>query len=465
MTHKGKTCLIFLVAILSSLSAAKDFRVSVISDMHVDMKYDPQVSADLYCTRGEKRDQVPAPYGRHGCDSPYVLFASAVMKMKEAEPSPDLILVPGDFVTHSLIYKRADKEFNETRYQEIMDTVENVAQSIAREFPGSPIVFTQGNGDYLYNYQVPDQTRKARHYSALYYYWIANIPSNKKAATAENFFSMREHGGYVQEIRKDLVVISFNSNYYTVHNRVENDPGIPKSLFRWLESQLLLAQSKHQKVILLYHIPHGTYTAPVSRPSFWVEEYKAEMYRLLQRYNDTVSMSFTGHLHHFNIQSADQARLQAEFNYNSLVVMRAVSPIRVNNPGFSVFTYTSHGDERLMHPAYYDEYTFLLSHTVGTTEDPQRFWVHLYNSRQDLGLEDLSPAGIGRFIASLVQDPKRLVRYTMYKIGEPFSEDKAKWVAQVCGRLFPTDIGRCVLGLFTRFLPRYGVEEIDDGVR
>ncbi len=276
-----------------------------------------------------------------------------------------------------------------------------------------------------------------------------------------------ESGSYVQEITKELVVVSFNSVYFSIRNNASNDPGIAEKILKWVERQLLQARQKKQKVILVYHIPHGTYITPVKEECFWVHEYQNEIFRIEREYSETISAIFTGHIHSSYLQSVEQARLlrpsarqqtQAAPEYfGNLVVMRAVAPIFQNNPGFAIFTYEN---SNFSYFSYYDDYTFLLSRAINTIEDPQHFWTQLYNSRRDLGLENLSAAGIAQFIRTLPFDPQKLIKYMFYKIGEPFKPaySRSELAVQVCGaaELNPIRTSICaneLLGELNRTVP------------
>ncbi len=169
-----------LLVLMLTLTQAKDFHVPVISDVHLELNYDPRVTSYDYCLRGGRPATEPAFYGRRGCDTPHTLFYSALQRMKNVESHPDLIIVPGDMVTHFLCFED-NREFNETIYQEILSVMNNYTQTTAAVFPGVPVVFTEGNADYMYDYQVPTPKYKTRHYQALYDSWIKNIPANSAA--------------------------------------------------------------------------------------------------------------------------------------------------------------------------------------------------------------------------------------------------------------------------------------------
>ena len=150
--------------------------ISMINDVHLDLKYDPTVDVKSHCQTGMTKDNTLALYGRHGCDGPFTLFKSALEKMKAVNPSPNLILVPGDMVSHTI--PRLDGRFDQYYYDELKVTIANFTATIASYFPDIPIIFTQGNDDYGINYQVPDAKNRADYYGFVYNKTIVEIKSN-----------------------------------------------------------------------------------------------------------------------------------------------------------------------------------------------------------------------------------------------------------------------------------------------
>ena len=71
------------------------------TDIHLNPNYQPDVSDVSYCI-GEDKAQQAAYFGRAHCDSPYLLVERLMQKMKAENPDLDVILVPGDLVTHGL---------------------------------------------------------------------------------------------------------------------------------------------------------------------------------------------------------------------------------------------------------------------------------------------------------------------------------------------------------------------------
>ena len=90
--------------ILSALLAAtnaKKVKFGVMTDIHLNQNYKPDSSGDQYCIGDKVADQI-ANFGRAHCDSPYLLVERLMQKMKAENPDLEVILIPGDIVTHGL---------------------------------------------------------------------------------------------------------------------------------------------------------------------------------------------------------------------------------------------------------------------------------------------------------------------------------------------------------------------------
>ena len=91
---------LILFALLAATNAEK-VKFGVMTDIHLNPNYKPNISGDQYCI-GDKEDDQIANFGRAHCDSPYLLVERLMQKMKAENPDLEVILIPGDIVTHGL---------------------------------------------------------------------------------------------------------------------------------------------------------------------------------------------------------------------------------------------------------------------------------------------------------------------------------------------------------------------------
>ena len=90
-----------LIPGLLAATNAKKVKFGVMTDIHLNLGYKADISGDSYCEGFGKATEV-ANFGRAHCDSPTLLVERLMEKMKAENPDLDVILVPGDMVTHGL---------------------------------------------------------------------------------------------------------------------------------------------------------------------------------------------------------------------------------------------------------------------------------------------------------------------------------------------------------------------------
>ncbi len=148
------------------------FRLAVLTDVHLDLNYDPTVAPEAKCQKGQlKKSSTVAYYGRKNCDTPYALVESAVEKIRSL--NPDLVLMPGDIASHFVQIPLA-QEFSVRAYDQLKHVLANFTSLVREKLPNIPVVFTLGNDDYIYNYQVPAEKIKNDFYGFLHQLWIAD---------------------------------------------------------------------------------------------------------------------------------------------------------------------------------------------------------------------------------------------------------------------------------------------------
>ena len=85
------------------LAAAQALKVGVISDIHLVKNYSAESTVDDKCFQsGETKALINAPMGRYGCDAPAILTDYMLQRLHDVWGQPDVILFPGDHVTHGI---------------------------------------------------------------------------------------------------------------------------------------------------------------------------------------------------------------------------------------------------------------------------------------------------------------------------------------------------------------------------
>eukprot|EP00826_Nyctotherus_ovalis_P023319 TRINITY_DN1791_c0_g2_i1.p2 TRINITY_DN1791_c0_g2~~TRINITY_DN1791_c0_g2_i1.p2 ORF type:complete len:260 (+),score=59.60 TRINITY_DN1791_c0_g2_i1:1511-2290(+) len=232
------------------------------------------------------------------------------------------------------------------------------------------------------------------------------------------------------DLGNNVQLLSINSIHLCHRNLPLNDIQAPKFIFAWILEKFSEARKTNKKLILTYHIPQGLFATAVGVETFWVKKYEDNFNALLRKYKDNIIGIYTGHTHVSGVNATVKDHGSGKEYYAGVVVNRAVSPHYTNNPGFAVFRY---GDD-LKHPLYYDEYTFDIEKSYDSTEPSHTFWSHLYNSKKDMNIADLSPKGIMDFLDSLEADVKKYLKYILFRLGmKPYEyEQLNQLIEDVC---------------------------------
>ena len=150
---------IFLL--LGALSITNALKIAMISDLHVNPWYDPNVGNISFCASPKDRvapypaePDVYAPLGRLGCDPPIELTRRFLNRIAEHNSDIDILVIPGDFVRHS-ICEELNEDDDPSLYELIKDIHIQFGQMFNEYFPDKIILPTLGNNDYKYHYEPP----------------------------------------------------------------------------------------------------------------------------------------------------------------------------------------------------------------------------------------------------------------------------------------------------------------------
>ena len=89
---------------------ASALRVGVLSDMHVNLKYDPLYShqdGNNCWASGDLADK-PSPWARYGCDPSAELVDAMLQHFVEVFGTPDILLINGDNLAHHVDVNRGE---------------------------------------------------------------------------------------------------------------------------------------------------------------------------------------------------------------------------------------------------------------------------------------------------------------------------------------------------------------------
>jgi hypothetical protein len=97
-----------------------------------------------------------------------VLLSSMLLRLREEEGQPDIILIPGDFVAHGI----AGSEYNTGNYTLLMQVIKETSLLIHNTFPRALMLPQFGNNDVKNHYMPPLDEEKTEYYGQIFSYWF-----------------------------------------------------------------------------------------------------------------------------------------------------------------------------------------------------------------------------------------------------------------------------------------------------
>jgi sphingomyelin phosphodiesterase acid-like 3 len=419
-------------------------RVLLISDIHLDPLADLSILQDLTKDPADQWEGTFAKskqneYARAPADTNYPLLKSALCAA-EAQGPYDFVIASGDYLRHNFqerfpaVSKRtSDPAAFATK------TVVFVINALQKTF-GVPVYVALGNNDSSSgDYNVDPE-------SAFLVTLGHSIGVLAKNPEAEADFCT---GGYYELPHPDLAnqeIIVLNtvlwSRLYGIIGSKIVEPGL--SEMNWFAEKLNRAETQGHKVILIMHIPPGLDSFSCSRQKsgrapieFWEDAFLTKFCDLIREYGGMIQIALAGHTH------TDDFRVLGTKGNSSPVFFRitpSISPIYLNNPGFSVLKYDPMSGDIL------DISTYYLNLSPGGT-DPQ--WKGEYSFSKAYESSSLNSANMLQLAARIHEDPK--VRQTFadfYAVSAPSPITDMNWSFFSCAQtiLQSANYSKCVRG-------------------
>jgi len=414
----------------------------VLSDLHFDPFYDPQLVADLVRAdaagwqRIFERSTVQG-LGAYGKDAPYPLLASTLRAAAAAAPDPDLVVIDGDFLAHGFATTFAQTAPGAGgEYQQfVVKTVTFVTAMIRGAFPRAPIIPALGNNDSdCGDYELQPGGPFLAGLEKLWQPLLGRASGSfEQTFPSGGFYSMPH-----PTVPK-LGVVVLNTDFFSSSYKDTCAQGadLGAQELTWLESTLDAASRSGQQVWLIYHIPPGidTYATlqkgpcPVTPVPLWSSEAFAGFAKILARFPGVVKLSLAGHTHR------DEFRLPPGGGF--VHVTPAVSPVYYDNPAFAVFSYAREGGDIA------DVKTYELD------LDPKRGggtkWTLEYDFRRAYGQPAVNAQALLEVRRAIHDDPAVRERYLALNPVSTGSVDLQHWLAYWCAirELTPEAFAAC----------------------
>jgi sphingomyelin phosphodiesterase acid-like 3 len=351
LSFKRNAALWGIAAILCPLSAGQSFAAEFLwlSDIHFDPFADPTLVDKLAAAEPAQWVAIlasgSAKFPAFGRDSSWPLVSSTLEASKKTQPNVAFTIVTGDLLAHHF-----REQFNATATVHddaafrgfVHKSMEFTGLQLKRIAPSAPVIIALGNnddvcGDYFIQPNGPFLRDSAK--------LVGNF------ADADAFSATWNASGSYSlphpTLRKQRIIVLntvfFSPRYRNSCGDDSADPG--ENLLAWLAGQLAEAQSRREKVWLVYHIPPGVDAFATTHPKqpspegapalLWKESYTRKFASLMEQYSGVVGPNFAGHIH------VDDFRLLGKTAF--VMTEPAVSPNIGQNPAFRLVRFNSHG--------------------------------------------------------------------------------------------------------------------------
>jgi sphingomyelin phosphodiesterase acid-like 3 len=351
-----------LLAATVPLRAEEAHRALIVSDLH----FDPfsrgawpaaLAAADIGGWTGllaPAAAEAPSAYGR---DTNTALLRSALAAVSRQSAGADLVIVPGDLISHRF-EQQAARALNAGETSDrvrgfAVKTALYVLRELREAAPGRPIVVGLGNndsecGDYRLEPNGPflaglrDAVRAMAGAELL-------APDFDTTFAAAGYYRMRHPAAD----GVDIVVV--NDVLWSTDYRDRcgaRGAEAAAAMLDWLEATLREIRAAGRRAWLVHHIPVGIdgYTSMHRKaPScaarvtpYLKEPYASRFTGLIRAHGAEIALMISGHIHHDTyrvIRSGDQAVAVDK-------IAPGISPIYGNNPGFQILRFDGAGRPR-----------------------------------------------------------------------------------------------------------------------
>ena len=372
-------CLLF--PIFSPIDVqAQTGRFLAMADLHFDPLSDPGLTNQLTLAPAAEWADLLAGGAASGFgrDTDWTLLNQILDEMRQVEPHPDFLLIPGDFMAH-----RLDRRFRQARTRDDptqlvarddptflnfeAKTLQVIVQQTQQRFPGVPILPVLGNNDdSCGDYRGNDNDATMSSTLPLLRAMLGSAPGGSLPGDWTRL------GSYDVALPNlpHLHLIGLDDVFFSAHYKPcadATDQRPDATLLAWLRDHLSAARQGGYKVWLMMHIPpgadvFGTVTGPAcpaASAPMWQAADLAAYTGLIDGFADVIAAQFAGHTH------MAEFRLAGE---NSFVIgVPGVSPIYFQNPAFELYTYRPDG-------ALTDRTTVAFSNFADVTRAPAPAW-------------------------------------------------------------------------------------------
>ncbi|XP_058792161.1 sphingomyelin phosphodiesterase-like [Phymastichus coffea] len=371
---------------------APKLKVLQITDTHFDPYYQQGANADCFpeplcCRATNGQPSSPATTaGKWGdyrkCDSPKILLENAFQHIVDTHKDIDYIIWTGDLVPHDT--------WNQTK-ESNLQIIRESNEMANKYFKGIPIYPTVGNHESCpVDTFAPSGAPARRNMSWLYDQldkdWGRWLPSDTSETIKRGAF-------YSVLVKPGFRIIAINSNYCSKNNYwlIKNSTD-PAGQLAWLIRELDAAETNHEKVHIIGHMPPG-------QPDC-IKVWSKNYYDIINRYEATIMAQFFGHTHFDEFEIFyDSKNLSRSLNV--AYISPSLTPWVNVNPAYRI--YYVDGDHPNTNRAIVDHETWKMD-LVHANHNDEPVWYKAYTATTAYNMTSLMPTEWDNLITRMSKD-------------------------------------------------------------
>jgi len=446
---KSGIILLLLIAMVNKLvaqvNAVQQSNIISVSDVHFNPYFDPSlmtklIKADYKQWKAIFDSSAIKQPNTYNSDSNYPLFKSALITMKQQNPSPNFMVITGDFLCHSF---QSSFATNAPSYPDSLNsftakTIQFVALMFNQYFPKTIILPVLGNNDsYCGDYAVEANGPFLSMFAKA---WVP-LQRNGSPVLDQAFINTFSKGGYYTYSFRNgsgrkmvmLNTVFFSPKYTSCGLQTGNPAGTE---LNWLSNVLKQSKQQNSKIWMAMHIPPGidVYSStkgPVT--TMWADSCSQTFISLITKYAPIIKAGFCGHTHMDDFRVLyNSAGVPVSFFH----ISPAISPLFYNNPGFQLLSYNKATFSLTDIKTYY-----LNVNTTG------KAWALEYDYQKTYGVTGINPTSLDAVRKKIFSNPTYRNAYiSYYDVSNPASGlNQTNWLGYWCGTgsLTPASFSAC----------------------
>ncbi|XP_067142127.1 sphingomyelin phosphodiesterase-like [Centruroides vittatus] len=374
-------------------------KVLHLSDTHFDQYYmegsNAECNEPLCCRSADNQtinpDKKAGKWGDYrNCDTPLRTLENMLKHIVENHKI-DYVIWTGDIPAHDV--------WNQTRAEQLY-LLQSVSKIMMKYMKNIPVYPALGNHESfpVNSFPIPQIEGKdsiSWLYNEIVTVWKPWLPSTVS--------STLEKGAYYSiKVNPGFRIVSINMNYCNTQNWwLLINTTDPAQQLRWLVNELQTAELKGEKVHIIGHIPPGS--------SDCLRVWSRNYYKIIQRYNDTVTAQFFGHTHMDEFEVFYDTDTATAINV--AYIGPSITTYNSVNPGYRI--YTVDGNYANSSRVVLDHETYFLNLTEANLTD-KPVWKFEYSAKKVFNMSSLLPSEWDKLLKRFDNDDKVFQQFYRY---------------------------------------------------